>query len=107
MLKKIKSPFGLVLILNAFIIVLLILRYGALPPEIPLFYSMTGESSIADLPFILILPLLSIILIVVNTLIVNKFFSGDIFLEKVIYYVNIVISLVLTFIFIRIIFLVS
>lgn len=107
MLKKFRSPLGLALILNSLLIVFLIFRFGSLPPEIPLFYSERGDSVIAKLPFIIVLPITSFILIIFNSLILKKFYPTDQFVERVLYFVNIIIVFSLAFVFLKILLLIS
>lgn len=93
--------FSLVLMLIAFFI-----KLNKLPPQIPLFYSyLEGDDQITDLFMIFLLPLFSLLLISINNLIYKIWFDNNLFVNKVIGYINITIIILLTFIFVRIIFL--
>lgn len=87
---------------------LLGLRYSTLPPQIPLYYSRTwGEDQLVDWWMILMLPLFFNLLYFLNTIIYRKFFSGNIFVKKIIDYLNVFLAVSITFIFVKIILLVS
>ena len=78
-----------------------------LPPQIPIFYSsLVGDEQIGDFYMIFLLPLLSIIFVNLNNYIFFKYFRDNVFVERLIYVQNIAITLIFTFIFLRIIFLV-
>lgn len=108
MLKRVNSSVKIAIIINLLLVLFFLFRYNSLPVEIPLFYSMApSDSLIVNLPMLLTLPILSFILIIINNLSVKKMFPDNEFLKQVIFYVNLIIIFVLSFIFVRIIFLVS
>ncbi len=85
-----------------------LLKFSHLPPQIPLFYSKPwGEDQLADLWMIILLPILMHVLFFFNKFVTRKFFSQDDLVKKIMYYLNIGIIVGITFIFIRIIFLVG
>lgn len=98
----------LAFLINLFLVGFFLLRLQNLPPQIPLYYSRGfGDEQIANLWMIFILPVNSIIIIAINNLILKRFFTGNVFLEKVIYYTNITIMLIFSYIFLKIIILIS
>lgn len=67
-----------------------LLKYNALPPQIPLFFSKpSGEDQLADTWFIVILPILMNLLIIANNIVTKKYFADNVFVKKVFYYLNI------------------
>lgn len=93
---------------NALMIVAYFMRSGTMPPQIPLFYSqLWGESQLADSWLIIILPIFLNLLVILNQYIVNRFYSDNNFIKKIFYYLNIFLALCFTFLFIKIVFLVS
>lgn len=85
-----------------------ILRFNQLPPQIPLFYSKQwGEDQLVDLWFIFLLPLILILIFYFNNFVYDKYFSNNILVKKIIYYLNLFIIIIITFIFLKIIILVS
>ncbi len=84
------------------------LKYGNLPPQIPLFYSKTpGEEQMVDLWMIVILPILMNGLVLANLYILRRYFTANDFVKKIISYLNLFLIIAVTAIFVRIIFLVS
>ena len=83
-------------------------RINTLPPQIPIFFSRPwGEFQIADWWFIFLLPVLMNILYFLNLYIYNKVFIHDEFVKKIFFFFNLFLISGFTFIFLRIIFLVS
>lgn len=88
--------------------VIFILRIHVLPPQIPLFYSrLEGDAQITDVLMIFLLPALSSTIVAANHFVTRKYFKENHFVKMVAYYVNISVIIIITFIFIRIIFLVT
>lgn len=108
MSKKLTSVYALLGISLLCMGAVFALRARYLPPQIPLLYSrLEGENQIVDTPFIVLLPSLLTIMVIVNELIKKKYFSSNDFISSLIYYVNISMMVFFTFIFIKIIFLVT
>lgn len=83
-------------------------KYNRLPPQIPLFYSSPwGENQLADIWVIVLLPFFLNLLFFTNNYIVKKFYSDNELVKKIFYYLNLFLIISFTFIFIKIIFLVS
>lgn len=108
MFKKLAS-LPLVLAFSILIMTgIFILRIPLLPPQIPLFYSrLEGDAQITDVLMIFLLPALSSTIVAVNHFVTRKYFKENHFVQMVTYYVNISVIIIITFIFIRIIFLVT
>ena len=87
---------------------LFILRFNTLPPQIPLFYSKPwGEDQLADSWMIFLLPVILDLLFFFNNFIYQRFFPENMFVKKIIFYLNLFLILSMTLIFIKIIFLVT
>jgi hypothetical protein len=99
----------IVLILsNLLVLVIFILRFSHLPPQIPLFYSkLWGEDQLADTWMIVFIPILINAFYFLNIYIYRRFFSQIVIVKKIIDFVNIFLMVVLTLIFIKIVFLIS
>jgi hypothetical protein len=98
----------LLVLSNIAMILVFILRFNTLPPQIPLFYSRpTGEEQLADLWMIFILPFLLNFFYFLNQYLENKLFSDNPLIKKIFYYFNIVLMIIISLVFIRIIFLIS
>jgi len=93
---------------NLLMVGLFVLKINSLPPQIPLFYSkLIGESQLADLWMIIILPIILDLFFYLNNYIYTRFFSGNEFVKKVINYLNLFLIITITLIFVRIIFFIS
>ena len=96
------------IIANLVMVLSFFFKLSKLPPEIPLFYSKaTGDAQIADWWLIFLLPALMNLLFYLNTYIYKKYFLGNEFVEKVIYYFKLLLITSLTLVFVKIIFLVT
>lgn len=63
---------------------LLLVSWGKLPPEVPLFYSRPwGEQILAAPVFLFFIPAVSLFALVMNSLFVNLVSGDDIFLRRV------------------------
>lgn len=83
-----------------------ILKFSKLPPQLPIFYSRPwGEGQIADWWLILILPILMNALYALNLFIAKKFFADDDFVKNILRYLNLLLVIAFTVIFLKIIFL--
>lgn len=102
--QTLKIQFLAILIL----LVIFIFKFNRLPPQIPLLYSKPeGDEQLVDSFMIFLLPFFSTCIIIINTFIYNQYFTNNIFLETVLYYVNLLVSLFTALFFLRILFLVT
>ena len=99
---SLSSPFVFFVSLGVMIGVF-VFKFQKLPPEIPLFYSRPGSNNqVADLFFIFIIPILILLFISVNN-IALKLVGDNRLLKKIIYYTNLIIIVIFTTIFTKII----
>lgn len=85
-----------------------ILKMRTVPPQIPLFYSLpVGEDQLVEWWMIFLIPILMNGLYILNTFIYHRYFHREVFEQSLLRYINITIIGVCTYLFIRIIFLVS
>ncbi len=93
---------------NAIMGLIVFLRYGTMPPQIPLFYSHAqGEDQLAEWWMIFILPILMDLFVILNGFVSAKLFPGNEYVKKVLRYLNIGIMATLTVVFVKIILLVT
>lgn len=98
----------ILIISNLLILIAFILRFSHLPPQIPLFYSkLWGEDQLTDTWMIVFIPILINTFYFLNIYIYRRFFLQIGIVKKIIDFVNIFLIVVLTIIFIKIIFLIS
>ncbi len=96
------------LAMNGVILAATALRYNMLPPIIPLFYSRAPqEVQLTPWWMLFILPISMNIFYLVNRRIVTLFFKENTFIIKFVHYVNIIITISFTLIFVKIVFLVT
>ena len=99
---------GLLVGSNLVQIAVYIFRMKTIPPQIPLFYSLpTGEDQLVEWWMIFLIPILMNCLFIANLVIYNSFFHRKDFERSLFRYANIVLIGICTYLFIRIIFLVS
>ncbi|OGK45289.1 hypothetical protein A2957_03495 [Candidatus Roizmanbacteria bacterium RIFCSPLOWO2_01_FULL_38_11] len=100
---KVNFSIALILMLSFFL-----LRFSSLPPEIPFFYSLPEPSKQLSQSYVIIMvPILMGLLIAINTFIERKFFNGAAFVKRVIFITNTIVIIIFTYVFIRIILLVT
>lgn len=93
---------------NLLMLAVLVLKFSNLPPQIPLFYSKAvGEDQLADTWLILILPFFMNFLYFLNIFLNKKLFESDEIVKKVFNYLDIFIIVSFTFIFAKIVLLVT
>lgn len=81
------------------------MQFTKLPPEAPLLYSLPESSSqVVDMWMLGIIPVLSFVFININNLIGKKVFRNEVFIRHIIYVTNILIIVVFTYIYVKIIF---
>ena len=96
------------IVANFVMFISFLFKLNKLPPEIPLLYSKaSGDSQIADWWLIFLIPALMNFLYYLNSYIYKKFFLGNEFVENIIYYFKLFLISSFTFIFIKILFLVT
>jgi len=93
---------------NVLQVALLIWKYQILPKQIPLFYSKPwGEGQIADMWYILLLPIFMNLTFFTNRHIAIKFFSQNKFFKSIFMIANGILIVGYTGIFLKILFLIS
>lgn len=99
---------AVILIINVLMILIFFIEFGHLPPQIPLFYSKPwGEDQLAEVWMIFILPVLLDIFVVGNYFIIKKIFSDDLYVKKLMGYVNIFLVVVFFLVYLKIFLLIS
>lgn len=99
---------GLLLSANLIMIGSYLLRMHSIPPQIPLLYSLPiGEDQLVEWWMIFLIPTLMNVLYILNSFIYHTYFQREDFERSLLYYVNMTIIGICTYLFIRIIFLVS
>lgn len=99
---------GLLISANLIQLVVYLVRMRSIPPQIPLFYSLpVGEDQLVEWWMIFLIPVLMNTLVIANALLLRRFFSQDPFTRSVIRHTNTVLMLISTYIFLRIVLLVS
>lgn len=93
---------------NILMITTFILKLKTLPPQIPLFYSRPwGENQLADTWIIFLIPLILNFLYIINGFLYKKLFLGNDLIKKIFGYLDLLLIIGFTFIFIRIVLLIS
>ena len=83
-------------------------RLPSLPPQIPLFYSLLwGEQQLGDRWMIFIIPVILDVLIYLNGYIYKKYYSDNKLVDKIFQFLNYFLIIGFTYIFVKIIFLIS
>lgn len=99
---------GLLISLNIIQLGVYVLKMHTIPPQIPLLYSLPiGEDQLVEWWMIFLIPLLMNVLYILNTFIYHSYFHQEDFERSLLRSMNITIIGVCTYLFIRIIFLVS
>lgn len=71
--KLIRRNFKLCLFLVSLSLLLIVLKFRELPPQVPLFYSLVwGEKQLADRLLLFLLPFFSLIVLLLNSYLANK-----------------------------------
>lgn len=83
-------------------------RLPKIPPQLPLFYSLqSGESQLGEWWMLFILPILMDIFLLINFIILKKYFTQSKFAHKLIVYFTSFVMISFTFIFIKILLMVT
>ena len=99
---------GLLISSNLVMVVTYLVKMRSIPPQIPLLYSLPiGEDQLVEWWMIFTVPFLVNTLYVINTIVLNKFFPQEQFVRSLIKYANTTIIIIGTYIFLRVLFLVS
>lgn len=102
-----KSIYLVVFIVILFIIILLI-KYPNLPPQVPLFYSLSrGNDQLANPIFLLILPLSSILIEMINGIISISLYEKDYLTARILMILSSFVSIILFITFIKILSIIS
>jgi hypothetical protein len=89
-------------------VAILFIKFNNLPPQIPLFYSLPwGESQIASVSSIFILPVLSIVIMLLNNFLAVFFLKSSKLLSRILVVVSLICSVFATIAIFEIISLVS
>lgn len=105
LLHNIPLLYGTSLILMALVTFIFL---GKLPPEIPLFYSLpVGTSQIVDVWYISLIPITTLLLVIFNSMVLKRCSHGESLGNSIIYVANVSIIVLSTYIYLRIIFLVT
>lgn len=93
--------------LNTVMLVLFLILYQKLPPQIPLFYSRAeGDSQLVDTVYVLLIPFLSFVITMLNYYLIKFYFNNDPPVRNLLFITANTINIVLLFTFIKILFLV-
>jgi hypothetical protein len=106
MIKRIEPYTIIVAVIFIIMAIVFVVSLPTLPPQLPLFYSKTGDDQMADSWWIFLLPVLAVLFISLNKMILVKSFKENILVEKIIYYTNLIIMVITGFMFVRILLLV-
>lgn len=99
---------AVILIINVLMVLIFFVEFGHLPPQIPLFYSKPwGEDQLAEVWMIFLLPILFDVFVVGNYFIAKKIFSDDLYVKKLLSYVNIFLVAVFFLVYLKIFLLIS
>ena len=99
---------GLLLSANVLILGSYLLNMKTVPPQIPLLYSLPiGEDQLVEWWMIFIIPIIMNLFYVLNSYVYNTFFFQEQFERVLLRYANGVVIGISTYLFMRIIFLVS
>ncbi|MBI3955423.1 hypothetical protein HY338_03185 [Candidatus Gottesmanbacteria bacterium] len=105
LVQKISKFF--IIILGIFLIII-IWKWKSLPPELPLFYSLPRGNLQLGTPFLLLLiPVFSILVFVVNLILSALFYSEEILIAKLLTISGFVVTILFFITFIKIVFIVS
>jgi len=87
---------------------ILLWKFKVLPEQIPIFYSKPwGEAQIADVWYILILPIFMNLMFFVNNQIAKRFFSNQIIFQNIFFVANIVLIIGFTVVYMKILLLIT
>src|SRR3989344_3951666 len=104
----IKKSIILVLFILAFFIIIFSVKLKELPPQLPLFYSLSrGSEQLGNPLTLLILPISAFIIIVFNTVISVYFSSREMIISRILMTIGAIACVVLFITFIKIILIVT
>lgn len=103
-----RSEFTLLVVAIGLMAALFAVRFSTLPQQIPLFYSRPdSDRQITDLFLIVLIPIIQLVFMVLNKIIARSFFEDEVFIQRLIYIVNIAIVIIGLYIYFKIMLLVS
>ncbi|SRR5574344_363082 len=96
---------------NLFFIIIqlavIIFKFNALPPKVPLYYSLPwGESQLGNASSLFLLPVFSITILLLNNLLANFFLKSIPLLSRLLVIVSVIFSFFLTFSLLKILILI-
>ena len=102
-------PIPVVFVISLVVMGLVVgINFTRLPPEIPLLYSRPLSSDqIQDTLFIAVIPIVIVFFVLINSFLSRKLFSDSPFVQDMIYYTNIFVIVSFTYIFSKIVLLVT
>lgn len=87
---------------------ILALSWNQLPPQVPLLYSLSEpDAHVVDTIYLGFLPLISAVFLLIHTTIAKKYFRENALIQDMLLYANYAIIFMTTFIFVRILLLVT
>jgi len=103
-----RGMIGLLFGANCIAAIGLVFRWSQIPPQLPLFYSLpTGEDQLVEWWMIFLLPLLMNGLVVLNLVIASRISIQNVFAQSLLRYANYAVMFLCTYVFLRIIFMVT
>ncbi len=97
--------YGISLVLMALVTAF---KFNSFPPQIPMLYSLPdSDSQVVDIWYLAFIPLLSFLAINVNNFLAKKVFKREQFILRIVYVADLMIIGFFTYIFIKIVFLIT
>jgi len=99
---------GLLISSNLIQLAAFLYKMQSIPPQIPLYYSLPiGEDQLVEWWTIFLIPVLMNCLYFLNAVVFQRFFTHDSFTKSLIRNANTILVIVCSYVFLRILFLVS
>ncbi|MFS8158804.1 MAG: hypothetical protein ACMG6E_01065 [Candidatus Roizmanbacteria bacterium] len=104
----INHPYLVALSCVGIMVLAFVIQYHKLPPQVPLFFSLPqGDGQIADLWMLIIFPILVLLLTGLHGIYTKTLLKSYPFLQEIIEYISPISSIVLTLIYLKIVFLIT